>query len=265
MYPESELPSGPLGRPVSDITHVELMGVPGSGKTTLCTDVLRKASTERVVSLDEEVRSLLASYSDDALVRLATRFLPSEKWASAFTRSPEKLAALSEFAAEHADLMSLLHQIVAERSTRIRRPDLTLRWFYDLAAKFEVMRHGQRGHVVLIDEGFANRAISLFAESFQESVDGRRVRDYARHIPRPRVLFWLRVDEEVALARNESRGWSQRFSSASADQRLDFLRGAEAVTTIMAHEAKAQGVEVVELGTGGDQPPVARVFSALAL
>jgi len=191
---------------------VEFVGVMGAGKTTLHRRAVEKAEalgcpvwTTGAVGTLSGLRSRRLRPSPSALVAL--RRYAFRIWASWRSR--------------HLVVLAVRHLGSSGRNLSDRVKGL--RWFLtDLGNHWTARLRIPSRHVVLFDEGLAQRAVNLFIHGCG-AVDLSGVRRYARTIPLPDVLVHVVVDPETARRRAGARGanLSSRFNGLSDDE----LRG----------------------------------------
>ncbi len=232
--------------------HVEFLGLPGSGKTTLVTKVV--AALDGAIELEDAVRSAVAAGGIDATSRTAARVSRSSSsrlWKSAYARSTDRFDALKRFLSAHPQLMETVLAAQRERRDRDRGQDLVLGWVMNLFARYQLATEAEASEFLLIDEGFCQRALALFGYGFAPE-DQPRLNDYLTEMPRPEVVVLVETPLARCVERLDKRGWSERLIGLSPDVRRGFLDTSFEVLGQVADQAERLGSRVIRVD--GEQP-----------
>jgi broad-specificity NMP kinase len=236
------------------LRRIEFLGVPGVGKTTLVSALLSRMG-DRAIGLEQAVRISISDHGSDPLTRAAARLTrsPSSRlWRAAYARSSDRFSALVRFLAVRADLVESVLRIQQMREERDVRQDLALGWILNLMARYQLASEGG-SEVLVIDEGFCQRAVALFAHGFDVSLDAPLLDAYLDQIPLPELLIWTTATPEVASQRLDGRGWSERMDAERAN-RDGFLAGAFEVVEMVRTRIADRGIPVIEVDGCEDTP-----------
>lgn len=224
---------------------VELLGVPGSGKTTMA-----KALVESVpgsVSLPGAVHRAVSLGGADQITRLAARITRSPEsrlWKAAYARSTDRLAAIQRFIGERPRLIETILEAQRIRASRDIGQDLTLGWLLNLMARYTLAVEWSGANWLVIDEGFAQRCVALLAAGYVDA-DSPLIDAYVDSAPSPDVLVVIDTPIEVCFDRLEGSGWSERLVDADHETRRAFLEKASVVATHVATRCDRRGSEVI--------------------
>lgn len=233
---------------------VEFLGLPGSGKTTLAEAL--PGAIPGALSLEDGVRVSMRHRGSDAVTRLAARLARSSSgrlWPMAYARSSDRVAALVRFVSARPALMESVVAAQRSRADRDLRPDLVLGWVVNLMARYQLATEGASASWLVVDEGFAQRAVALFAAGCEPG-DERAIREYLVQSPVPDVLVVVETPLEVCAVRLDHRGWSERLAEVGAPERHRFLESAETIVSTVEAVWEGRGVEVLRV-CGEDPPP----------
>lgn len=236
--------------------QIEFLGVPGVGKTTLLSALLSRLG-EDAVGLEQAVRISISDHGDDILTRAAARLTrsPSNRlWKVAYARSSDRFSALVRFLAVRGDLVEDVLRVQRLRADRDVRQDLTLGWILNLMARYQLASEGDT-EVLVVDEGFCQRAVTLFAHGFDTQRDASLLASYLDRIPLPELIIWTTATPDVALRRLDGRGWSERMEAKRAN-RQGFLAGAFEVVELVRATMADRGIPVIEVDGREDTPMV---------
>ena len=234
---------------------VEFVGAPGAGKSRFARAVMEELGPAGAVDLRGGVHRALTGSAERRTLRALLRVLPPKVGARVADRAAQSRdgsAALNRFLLTHDRYLGGVLSAMRERMDTFPDPDRYLNWVMTLSARYSIAEQGLTpGSIVLIDEGFANRGVGLFAFA-STPTDGDGLRAYARAMPRPAILVLLDTDRETCRKRLEERGWTRRSRALPAEGRLAFLDASIAASRTLADELTTIGVEVLTVLPGED-------------
>lgn len=243
---------------------VELLGIPGSGKTTLARAL---AATGGALTLDEAVRASLRRGSDDILTRAAatvTRTASSRTWKRAYQRSTDRATALSGILAANPGVLETFLRVQRVRRERDLAPEMALGWMLGFLADFQIAtRPPDVSPVLVVDEGFRQRSVSLVGAGFADPPDVELLGEYLDSCPGVDVLVVMNTPLGECMRRLDARGWSKRVDGQGPEERLAFLEGcSRVVAAVVAHQSAA-GARIVDVEetTPADGPTLADLIA----
>ena len=248
---------------------VEFVGTPGAGKTTLAT---------ALVALLEE-RGVAATNVVDAARNHVRRTRAGALLARAAPSSYTDLALWQAFyvlGAAHSVGFGFEHPTLVRSAVRSQlRPGLplgtrvhVLYWFVHLVGRYRFLgATSSEGEVLVLDDGFMQRAVHLFASPFDQP-DTTRIRAYVDLIPRPDLLVVAVAEWRECQRRVRERGiWRHARHLSDAQLSLYFER-AEHVVDVATRRAHERGWSITEIATEHPGPdgldaPLARVAASV--
>lgn len=239
--------------------HVEFLGLPGAGKSTLLREVRRSLDGPpgSVVGIKEATLRAVRRQGNDRVTRLVARFARSggRTWKKSFMRSTDRVAALTRYLSRNPRLMEVILAAQRRRQGRDLGSELVLSWMLTFLARFQLACEvGEDISWLVIDEGFCQRAIHLFAHGF-DSEDEGSLEAYVEAISLPDVVIVVDAPISVCENRLSEHGWSKRIANLDTADRHGFMVGASTCVELVAAHVERRGARVVRLDGNG---PVAR-------
>jgi len=231
---------------------IELVGTPGSGKTTLAAEIvghLDGAGVRANTVVGSARRSAARTPPGRAIARFAPPSLRDPLLWQLFYGCG--VVNLGGFALERPTLSRrvLRHQLWRPIPRSMKRH--TLFWFLQLAGRHRFLTASMRdGEALVIDDGFLHRSVALNASPSERPDDGS-IEAYVDLVPRPDLVIRPVADRDVCLRRIRDRGvWSH--SRHLTDTELEnYVANAEHVIDVAVERAWANGWNVVEIDNGG--------------
>ncbi len=227
--------------------HVEFLGAPGSGKSTLASALI--TDVPGTIGLEEAVRGEIKARSADPIARVAARLPGSTEgrvWKGVYARSADRLSALNRFLAAHPAALEAVLAGQRERAGRDLGQEQVLGWVLNLMARFQLATESPGSDLLVVDEGFGQRAAAVFGYGFSPE-DHDNLARYLKAIPRPLSLIVVETPLETCITRLESRGWSERVAGLDEAQRIAFLRSSNFAITAVTDHLEELGIQVLRV------------------
>lgn len=247
--------------------HIEFLGPPGSGKSSLAGKVA--ISVPGGMSLTGAALASLRSSGADPLTRVAARLTrnPSSRlWKWAYARSTDRFAALTRFIISNPRAMEEVARALSARRLRDMRQDLVARWMLELMARYQLALDADiRLGSLVIDEGFCQRAVALLGYGFSPEKDADSLMSYLDAVPTPDTVVIVDTPLEVCESRLDHRGWSDRVAELDTASRRKFLTDASAVVEAVTDHFRSVGVHLISVnGTAPERDTVQGLVQHLA-
>ena len=249
------------------LTHIEFLGIPGSGKTYLLkkTAACLREHGKHALLLDEAVYQALKTNRRSRALTVCARILPyrlGRHFLTRFPRTADDVAylAFQRFLQAHPTLAEMVLACHYHQARIAKYLDfLSLFWFFDLFSKYQLVAEEQRSenNLILYDEGFAQRAVTLFGygdppPSSFHSLDEAIAR-YIENIPPPRLIFVLTASAQSVESRMKARGYPIRMQSMLPQERERCLTQAAACIKIAVEQLRKYDVNVIEIDNNGTE------------
>jgi hypothetical protein len=255
--------------------YVEFFGVAGAGKTTAYKHLRRELRRRRarVESIeDRAIRVLMAN------ARLSLRGLrfrwgnrsPAHKDLKRIPTSVDqpKHRAVSAFYREHREFADYVFERPDSRISPLRNDELPLLgWMLELLWSYQLATdHGGDLDVLLRDEGFCQRAISIFAFREALSLDAVRAgaEEYFALMPAPAMVVVVRVDPGRLSGRFGARSLPARMKRLSDGERSVLVQKAATCVDAGVRVLRRRGVEIADVANDGSAATLQERMRVLA-
>jgi RecA/RadA recombinase len=251
-----------VGAPAARPLIVEFIGTPGSGKTTLSTEVVALLRQRGI-----EAATIVGAAREHAgrtlLGRAIERFAPPSVRRPLLWRLFYLIGTVYAFGFTRDHSALTRHVVRAQLGRAIRGRTLAhiLFWFFQLGGRYRFLTATAmpRGALVL-DDGFLHRSVHLTASHVEEP-DAQWVTSYVDLLPRPDLLILTIAGRDECERRVRERGVWPHSRQLSAEQLSRYLRNAERTVHLAVRRARDRGWTVVEIATEGRETD--RVMSDL--
>lgn len=254
--------------------HVELIGVAGSGKSTVAETLQsRNPAIQSLTDLHGTVVTelLFPGPSSRLGARLSPRVLSylarasglSDRAVNFFSLTyPEMLSQTAHYTREYTDDPSRIEYVSGSTLDLVEQFGAVeehsgLLW--DDSAGRDSTAPPSDGPVLLVDEGFAFTAASVVhPPQHSRQFAPEDLRDYISTLPVPDAIVFVRASPDVCVSRMRKRqsGVPASWEHLDVDSLVDFAAEAETVAETIAEAFAARGTRIVEVET--DNRPVER-------
>jgi hypothetical protein len=227
---------------------VELVGVPGAGKTTIGHELVDLLAS-RGVRCGSLVAAGRAHAASGPLGRIVTGSRPGRARRFAQWRLFTLRGTLDvvPFSIAHRDLVRRVALAQLGRDVPLRLRLHALRGFLRLCGRYRCVVAGKGAtDVVVLDDGFVHRSVQLHTSAYEDA-DLRGALDYLARVPVPDLLVHVRAGAATCEPRVHARGIWQHARHLSPPQITRYLGNAELIVTAVTDRARALGWNVIRL------------------
>jgi hypothetical protein len=236
---------------------VEMLGVPGAGKTTVrlqLAEALASAGV-RTIGFPDDARELALRGGLGPLVeRLPASLRSTAGWGAYRIRTGWlTIRELLDRPRSHLELFRFQRRRPSRVVNGARRS-----WYWylrHLGDNALFTRTGRPGEVWLVDEGFVHRVVQLFSSHL--GLEGREdIGRYLTTVPAPDLVVRVMAPTDVCIARIQARGVWDWLGARGPDALASFVAGAgEAMALARLHDGSRWPVVEVDNSTDGSIPP----------
>lgn len=249
------------------MVHVEFIGIPGSGKSTIHTLLVESFYRRKMpcLSMDQALLSCLKLKVDGIFFKCFLNVLPEKlalKYAPlVFTRSSLRYTAQNAFLSTNARtaaaILSSDHFLTAEPHER----ELVLSRFFLTASQYHLIQeHTAEKIPVLFDEGFLQKSVSLFVSPGKRSLPSMTfLSSFLDLIPRPDIVLYLRAAPETCRQRivARSKGMPERLAGKNPGEIQSYLDTYERCINSIIDLATTKGFHISSIDNNGRPEDIA--------
>jgi len=237
-------------------THIEFLGLPGAGKTTLCRELCRYARSLGCKAFEAEEALYVALrrrsrwYSLRRPVKYCS-YARGRRWLHEVYSQPCFCCdALAEFLDAHGGMARTLAAIL-RRPEQFQDSALLVKWLVQLFSSYELAADMlKRDETMLLDEGFCNRALSIFGYC-SGAADPDQVRSYIAAVPAPDAVICIDASAQTRRSRLIERGLPARLKNTDPARRAELERNFEACLAAAAAALAGRGIPVLHVSNDG--------------
>lgn len=204
---------------------VEFLGIPGSGKSTLSS--LVASQLDGSLTLHDAVKNAVAVSGHDVVSRWTAK-MGGRIWEASYARSPDRLAAMIRFASRNPGLLEIVFAAHRHKMAQGAHRDSSVGYILNFLARYQIVAEAARPRVLVLDEGFVQRAIMLFAHEHDER-DTPLLDRYLAAIPRPNLVVCVGTPSDLCYERVGVRGWTEGALRGGSESLGRFLVGAQQI------------------------------------
>lgn len=234
------------------VFHVEMFGLPGSGKTTVRNDLCRMNPPATISAEDAYkiafCRLIHANYSWSAC-----RHVPQ----TVFNKLLFLKTRLSATPANerYHNFYSVATDIITTYSDDDSRQTTVRTWLEILLQKYDaILRTFSPTNTVIFDEGFLQRSLSLFCPPHPTtSLEKKYIQQYVNSMPSPDLIVILDVSAEISRERMSSReiGAPSSYSHLSQAELQQSLDRMETYINYVADISECLNIPLLRINNEG--------------
>lgn len=218
--------------------HIEFIGIPGSGKSTLCKQLvhsLRKIN-ENYYLTSEEAFLCVARIRIDKVFRQILRVLPdflAIKLANrVINRTLLQFEAQNEFLACYGEAFQDFLSSESFFNLTTKDSKIVIGGFLQTGALYQLIKETNkidRNSIVFYDEGLVQKSMMFVSHRTHNGGENENLYRYLDHIPLPDVIIFVEADLPISHDRmvGRQKGLTGRTQELDKDAIKTYLRNAE--------------------------------------
>lgn len=238
--------------------HVEFIGIPGAGKSTIRSTLLKELkrdNRQRYLGA-EEAFLLVARRRIDKVYRVILNFLPDDMGVKfikrILNRSRMQFEAQNDFLAHYGEALKILFASQEFKTLSYDDRKIVISGFLEIVSIYQAISEDiDDSTVVLFDEGFVQKSMMFISHKEYCYRKNDNALEYLRHIPLPDLTVYIKTNPVSSNKRMmiRSKGLTKRLNKVDCDAVAQFLVNAEAhledVVALLNKEGKTTVLEII--------------------
>lgn len=195
------------------MSHIEFIGLPGSGKSTIYNEIENKLNnnSKNILSCKNALTKAMEKQRNDKLYKIIFKLLPRSIYKNSidsfFLNTKCSFIYTNEFLSEYGDsLLSIFNSEILKLMDKNEKTNL-LSHFFLLNSKYSMIKKYFHDKEIIYDEGFIQRSKGFFLSTINniEKNDIELAKKYFKSIPLPNKLFYIECSIDICIDRIENR------------------------------------------------------------
>ncbi len=232
----------------------EFIGLPGSGKSSFFPSIKKFIQDQNCVVYDD--KSIFLShrqyYIPNTCLQKGFSYLPPSTQYSAF-RLINKIWHIEEslkdqFRATHPDLTATILGMLETKSMPDHHRKLMYKWTLNLLAVYQMACSGStKDSILMLDEGFSQKAITYFNSDSEPRIATSLIADYISQIPKIETLINIETDKNECYERIVKRKLPKRLKDSKKENILGYLERAKEIIDIVIPALEKKGTRIIKI------------------
>jgi len=242
--------------------HIELLGIPGSGKTTVASYL--QSTYSQVYSLSDSFKQALFDLLLNGRLGSIHSKIPIK-----FLEFTSRMTGVTDWCFNDFLIKNpnVFYSIDMKRFTDdIDRINSVANGLNSLIEKYNVTsQFWKKDQPVLIEEGFAHRAGSVFVHPRQKSrASMEHIKEYSKAVPMPDEILYLQIDPVTAEERMKSRktAYPESYSSFSKDEMIHKLKQIDICLSTIVKVLTEEDTNVVRVNAKRSPKDILSVYQS---
>jgi len=242
---------------------VELIGIPGSGKTYI-SGLLKNEFNYHQIKVFDRDNPYYINFKANDISRNKYPFFFSKNYQAyqLIAKGVDHIFQIrskyyDKFGKQNKNLILFVDEIIKNEIRLLNHRRLVEKWFANVAAIYQMaICSKNQNFIVLFDEGFIQKVISLFASYETSQINYEQIKTYLDLIPLPDVLFSIHAPISICKDRIFTRGLPRRLTGQSEKNIVKYLETTEKMFNYVIQYLREMGIKIIHVNNFELTPPI---------
>ncbi|MDD3818400.1 MAG: hypothetical protein PHG41_00955 [Actinomycetota bacterium] len=234
-------------------SHIEFIGVPGSGKTTMYHKLVVLLNKEGIKARTFNkalflccIRSILSRKSFKDFLKVLLYFIGNIFFRSVSKFSNVQIDAYNEFLLANSTLIDFIAKVVNNKKIDLKEKLLIMKWFFNEFSGYQLIsRYLRKDEILVFDEGFCHRAIAIWGRNESSKIEKDELDIYLNLIPLPDVILIINSEVEECERRLSERKYPPILKDLNYEERIGKLRFIEKLVPYITYIIEKKGTKLL--------------------
>jgi len=194
---------------------VELVGIPGSGKSYILPEFKKRYNTNEKVFLYNDLISqfILEQLPALSFLKILPTKIQNKIFSKIYFSQKYDIIFQDKFEKQYASLIKFIKNYNDKRPIKLEYKAAIFKWFLKTGEYYLLSENVKAKGVLIIDEGFVQRVSSLFISELENKILKEDIVSYLKLIPKFSKLIYVERDFNLCLrSRVENPGYRLKGS-----------------------------------------------------
>jgi len=242
---------------------VELVGVPGSGKTYI-SGLLKNEFNYHQIKVFDRDNPYYINFKANDISKNKYPFFFSKNYRAyrLFAKSIDHIFQIrnkyyNKFERQNRNLILFVDEIIRNEIKLPNHRRLVEKWFANISAIYQMAKCSKnQNFIVLFDEGFIQKVISLFASHETSQINYEQIKTYLNLVPLPDALFSIHAPISLCKDRMFTRSLPRRLNGQSEENIVKYLDTTEKIFNFVIKYLNEMGIKIFNINNIELTPPI---------
>lgn len=232
------------------MNRIEFIGLPGSGKTTITNEIIKKSANQKYKKFENVYKESIRNYYKDKHIFNRVKINILSKFINELT-IPNNLYQNKVFNELflNNDIYKSVIDHINEFSPNFRKPYL-IKYLLNDKFKLDIINEFYNEDItVLMDEGFVHRLINILMYSTEDIINTTFIDKYFNVYKYPTNIIYIKIEIEECIHRmkNRKKGIPSSFRNFNKEELYHELNLMLNTTEKIVGILKAKDISVIEI------------------
>lgn len=239
--------------------HVEFIGLPGAGKSTLSNELISFLTKKGLKAMDSKQGLDVCLYRTIKKERTKKYYLKKviynkfvRRFWPPFIYTKEQVASYNDFITNNFEYYCYTIKVLKQRSLSLNEGSMVNVFLFESFSCYQLCQDNFNNREILVlDEGFCHRALAIWGRGVTRIID-EDVVEYAKKIPNLDILVVVESTVSNCISRMDSRGYPLLLRDLNPEEKVIKLNDLQRVIMLISEELKKTGVIIVSVDNNSD-------------